>query len=515
MDTPTKSFRYLFGEESCEDEVKVLRDTYQEYYYDQSRFNTEALHPEVYLIVGRRGSGKTSLGKYFEFQDQIKKARCIDVNEPEAYDDILRNITPRTAYDNEVLISRIVKLWDYVLWSLIFQTYRDKDPAIAAACLVPQKSRPAQLISDLLRHLLDRHSDNDEIAIADEIDQFLTSATFAAARNKTIEISRVEPVIVAIDTLERYDKDDDILMKVTSALIQCAKNFNVSYARRGIHIKAFVSAEIFPHIKESAISNTTKFIRYPVYLHWRPRDLVRLICWRFHRFLEISDPHQPYAPAEVEWSNFNDVLEKMWYPFFGEIVKNGNGFTEKSFPYIIRHTQMRPRQLVVLCNTIARATIRGGKFPYFKEMPIASIIKESERDLSDEVLNSYAKIYPQVAEIVDALRTAPLMFKGNLLDRVAKKTAAAWPSRMAYSMGNFRRLVAELGIVGRVRHHDAGSGIIEADFEYTLPDRLALLDDDLCVIHPMFYTKLQTQLDGRTIVYPFPDHPDYHELIGK
>jgi polynucleotide 5'-kinase involved in rRNA processing len=66
---PQGGFRFPFGEESCEHEFKVLQDEYKRFYYNQSRFNTEALEEDVYLIVGRRGSGKTSLTKYFGFQE--------------------------------------------------------------------------------------------------------------------------------------------------------------------------------------------------------------------------------------------------------------------------------------------------------------------------------------------------------------------------------------------------------------------------------------------------------------
>ena len=54
--------------------------------------------------------------------------------------------------------------------------------------------------------------------------------------------------------------------------------------------------------------------------------------------------------------------------------------------------------------------------------------------------------------------------------------------------------------------------IVEADFEYAMHDRLILSNDDECVIHPMFYSKLQVEKNG-WIVYPFPDHEDFKEIM--
>ena len=105
----------------------------------------------------------------------------------------------------------------------------------------------------------------------------------------------------------------------------------------------------------------------------------------------------------------------------------------------------------------------------------------------------------------------PARFEGRELDRVAKRTAAEWPD--GFSRTKFKRLVTELGIVGRQRRGPAGAGgIVEADFEFLLEDRLYLTEKDTCVLHPMFYRKLNIEAEPGVVVYPFPDHPDYHDL---
>jgi hypothetical protein len=367
--------------------------------------------------------------------------------------------------------------------------------------------KPARIITEIVNGLLTKYVDSNG-RVAGELSEALTSPVFAKAKEKVVEFTRSEPILIAIDTFERYDRENVAMMTVTSSLIQCANNFNIGYSTKGIHIKAFVSAEIFPYIKESAITNTTKFIRRPLYLRWRPKDLIRLISWRFHRYMSAHKIDLPFQ--DVDWDNFDDILKKMWYPFFGEKLINLRGREEQSFPYILRHTQMRPRQLVILCNDIARQTVRAGKFPRFNSIQINQAIAQCEYDLADEVLNSYDLIYPRVSDIIMALTNAPMTFKGSFLDQVAKKTSDVWAE--GYSLSSFRRLVAELGIVGKVRKKSEEARIIEADFEYAMPDRLVISNNDECAIHPMFYSKLQVQKDGY-VVYPFPDHEDYRDLL--
>ncbi|HLO32285.1 MAG TPA: hypothetical protein VK249_24255, partial [Anaerolineales bacterium] len=330
-------FQYPFGEESCEHELAVLQDQYPEYFYEQSRFNEEALDRDIYLIVGRRGSGKTSLTQYFNFQKRLKTAHSIDVDEPEIYQSILQKIANSAYLSPDLAINDVRKIWEYLIWSIIFSEYAHLDGTVrSAAVFSGKKLKPARIITEIANGLLAKYVDSNG-RVASELSEALTSPVFAKAKEKVVEFTRSEPIIIAIDTFERYDRENVAMMTVTASLIQCANNFNIGYSTRGIHVKAFVSAEIFPYIKESAITNTTKFIRRPLYLRWRPKDLIRLISWRFYRYMSVNKIKLPFK--KVNWDDFDDILKKMWYPFFGERIINLRGKEEQSFPYLLRHTQ--------------------------------------------------------------------------------------------------------------------------------------------------------------------------------
>ena len=75
------------------------------------------------------------------------------------------------------------------------------------------------------------------------------------------------------------------MMRATAALVQCASHFNLTMAQHGIHLKVFLSAEVFPALAETVITNPIKYVRRPIHLHWRPKDLIRLVCWRYFQHL--------------------------------------------------------------------------------------------------------------------------------------------------------------------------------------------------------------------------------------
>ena len=506
------SFRFPFGLESCEAEVSVLKTRYQDYFYSLGRFTEEALEPENYLFVGRRGSGKSSLTQYMNFQDQYTGAICIDVDEPEIYSEIYQQIAADMrmfSYQlSEVIVNRAAQLWRFVTWSLIFDVYCTFDPNLIAA---PRNGNGTGHVSSLRKEVVRsrlQHFANGSGNAAEKIEAYMASEEFQASVERVRCLTRHYPVIVAIDSLERYDKNDDALMITIAGLIQCASEFNVSFVHSNIHVKVFVAAEIFPHLREHVILNSAKYARHPVYLHWRPRDLVHLISWRFWKYLsEHEDAARPIA-HEVDWQDFESVLTSLWNPYFGEKLTNGQEIAERTFPYILRHTQMRPRQLVQLCNRIAREARNCGYGTDYKRVNIPAIVRQVEIELADEVINSYASIYPQISSVIDALDKLPVTFPGSELDRIAKTTRASWP-RGEYSLEAFRMLVAELGIIGRVRHRDPMGPHVLGDFEYAMPDRLPLRSEDECMVHPMFYAKLHTTFTERIVAFPFPDHPDF------
>lgn len=105
-----------FGEADCESEVKLLKRKYSEYFFYQTRFNQTALDSRVYLIVGRRGAGKTALSQFFSFQKQIRNALAIDVNESETFEQILEKVASLGMQSREVAIPKIAKIWEFVIW---------------------------------------------------------------------------------------------------------------------------------------------------------------------------------------------------------------------------------------------------------------------------------------------------------------------------------------------------------------------------------------------------------------
>jgi hypothetical protein len=502
MTTKLEKPAYLdpFGREACEMEIRALGSEYNNLYFAETPFNSLALENDTYLVIGRRGSGKTALAQYFSFQTQKPNPLCIEVRRPEDYQQVLAEISKRTSDSRLVAVAHLKRVWEFVIWSLIANEIGGQLSASSHPGPGTPPRRMSERVADLLQDLMGFFEPGDG-APGVSLERTVNAAGLAKVKTMAKGFAARRPIIVAIDTLEQYDIRNEALMNALAALIEYAADFNLEHSAQSIHLKVFIAGEVFPYLKEEVLLNLTKAVRHPVYLLWRPRDLLRLISWRLHHHLK---EHRLWhgTRAEIDWEDDDDVLAKVWSPHFGRTLSSARGVVEDTWPYILRHTQLRPRQLIRICNAIANRAHREGTFPDFTNEQIVGGTRDTEEELAAEILNSFKEVYPHVGGIVSALMKMPMIFEGNELDRRAKQSASEWPGG-EYSPTRFRDLVAELGIIGRVARGSAETEFIDADFEYSSTERLSLTHRDQCVVHPMFYRRLKVVFNAKGRVMPF------------
>jgi hypothetical protein len=482
-----------FGLPACEDEVDPTNsgELYKELYLRETPFDSDASQPYTYLIVGRRGAGKTALAQSFRFSPHFKNPYHIFV-EPADYHDVLHHARSHIDRTGDVDLFRMTKIWEQAIWTLIDQTL---------ASSTDMKSP----MSGILRGILGVLIEQGENALLHDEER---KTTLQDVKARSVEKAKRRPVIIAIDTLERYSVSDTTLLKSIAALIQFAKDFNRQYSPLNLHLKVLMSGEIFPHLEQGFLENPLKSVRSTVFLLWQPKPLLRLIAYRFYRYLL----HQGYVTAkslpEPDWNNYGDVLAKVWNPHFGEYVINGRGAREHTFPYLLRHTQMRPRQLIVLCNRVAHLAKADGVFPRMQHRHLVEGVEESELTLANEIINAFSPSFDNMNRILNSMHGCSMHFRANELDQRAWGIKKEW--RLIendlgdYSAENYRAILAELGVVGVVRKNT--EQYIQAEFEYSIQGRLEIAHQDECVIHPMFYKRLNVRLNTARHVLPFsPD----------
>ena len=155
------------------------------------------------MIVGRRGSGKTSLTKYFNFQQRYKNAHSIDVDEPVIYQNIIQKFGANAYLYPDMVINDVIKIWEFLIWSLIFGEFAEYDPIINKACIAAGiKGKPLLFLRDVVSGLLQKYVDENG-RVLDSLSDQLTANWFLRAQDKVTEFTHTEPIIIAIDTFDK------------------------------------------------------------------------------------------------------------------------------------------------------------------------------------------------------------------------------------------------------------------------------------------------------------------------
>lgn len=502
-----------FGQIMCEEDIRLRGERYKDYYY-YTRFTATALNQDTYLIVGRRGSGKTSLGHYFKFQNEIENCRYQYVSAAHIFNLMFEHtsISQWIATETSLLTGGIERLWEFVFWNLVFSVYYDEDPAIQRASLFDVRDAAFKttefsfgfaktLVKTLVSEFLVQHSDK----VPTKTLELLTVPYMINAKDAVLKITPTNPIIIAIDSLEQYPIQSKSLMHATATLISTAAKFNMDYATLGIHVKVFMTEELFPHIKKE-VSNLRKFIKKDLHISWEPDDIIKLICHRFYDYLKMRNLLVYESKRPIDWNDCDDILSKVWDPYFGREIKNGRGQKEKSFPYILRHTQMNPTQVIMLCNEIfARAREKNpGKFPRIDAKTIVEGVQLVEVRLAEDVINAYKEIYPSLDDILSVFRNKKVIFSYNELTNTAEQSRDYWRDN-TYSLEKFLELTKNIGLIGRVRKFIEGKDIAEADFYYNKNNEFRIVSGDMCAVHPMFFYQREINVkDCSHCIYPFP-----------
>ena len=350
-----------FGQPDCESEVRQLKDGYDQL-FEARPFGDRVVNRHTYLIVGRRGSGKTTLSRAHAFKDAFGDPLHINVDEPTLFLRVLDALGKRMSNRRDVFVFRkLYDVWKFVIWTLLAEHTGESKAATRRS-----RRSPAKFISDQFERILDIYSEDVEAHVTrSRMSALLDEELLHPAQAFICARARERPIVLTIDTLERYDVSNEELMAAMAALVHFAADFNAEFADRALHLKVFMSGELFPYLKDKFLENSFKAIKSPVYLFWEPNDLLRLIGRRWHGHLRTHGGLPAEQTGAVDWADASAVMAQVWEPTFGRALSSGDHHAEeRTFTYVLRHTQMRPRQLIVLCNAIANeaAKTRPGGF---------------------------------------------------------------------------------------------------------------------------------------------------------
>lgn len=509
---------------------------------------TEFVKPHSLILLGRTGTGKTSILRCMEedvasgvFKDY---KNVVSLN----LDDIIKSITNFTDIDNSIQSKLNVN--DSIEWiinvNIMTKLINDEftvedDLSVIKKYLLDigliDNTPIAKKAKQIVHSFVDFPGNIGKFAsIADRtiaVINIIRSREYKEARAQLYQYTQHNKTLVLIDSLNEYDMRDNKTIIVTKSVINACFTFHTNKSLRGIFIKFALPSEIYTHLFQSLPGkqrgNTTV-------IQWNYGDLINFIAKRFYFYLHTSE-HKMYFEFLKDYSlesltNNPELANNLLFNILPESCPTSLNYSFDTLAYCIRHTLKKPRELMTIFNSFIDKIIVSGNPRIYFESPemIKNIIHSTQEDMIGSALSMYASTYPKIGDACTiVLRHKNYIFEGK--DIVPDiKDAASMTTAYGYGSSEIQQILLESGLIGvagesttinpnnKTLANEQEATAVFARFEYQVKGNLLFDKNEYYVIHPMCYEHFTCYLNPNVLVYvdKNSDHQDrIHTILRQ
>lgn len=442
------------------------------------------------IITGRRGSGKSSLikaihlGCYYDIK--------ISVEHKEFVSWVTESVNNFTNYSLDDLVDEI----KYFFWFLVFQNLSKNKPTRCENIRnflknVSGADEEIRVIS-VLKAWAKKNADNKGTLL--NVSSGIITAIFQEngsnfidAKKEAKEILKGKKVVILIDSPLEIDFENKFKSDVFSALVLATSTFQPDEAL--IIPKYFVSTENYEKIKSTAV-NWDKVEPRILALRWTPHELLlmmakRLMFYEFYKKLNTSDSLSFINLKTIE--NAIEIIHKYTEKKVHNKVRDKD---EDTVQYLLRHTQLTPRQVIEQGNSIWSLSLEESQNLFATAHQIRIGVSNRERHNAEDVFEWYKKQYPSAEKVCNLIFSGKdqyISYKDFIVINQQLPDTEEY-SKYKNDTYYFRRMLYETGCLGVVIKKDLleENLYIVARFESEVDGKLDVGGDNILVVHPMF-----------------------------
>ena len=485
------------------------REVFRKYFHEENRPYGQILSQPT-MIVGRKGAGKTDLllsHKYSQRQGRNFDPLVYfdDKRAADTFRTILVKINRQVNYDEpKPMVEQVAALWAYLLWLTIFRKIglegADSNPDVMklrdfteSHGVLEQSIGPYETI---LRGLISLITAYDKLPEAEQLFGFfqgferieLSEVSYpeALAAADSYLTSSGKKGIILFDSFEQLDVTQEETRLTLSGLLRSLSQFTSPY--RQVEVRCCIPAEAFFRLTEISSNVLKDFQRHTV-LHWTATEILQLCAKRFAAFLEIEYGRTLRSITGNDFSlETPDGTQAFWSIFLPKLVPNTHpDIFEGTLTYLLRHTQLLPRQMIALLNQCFNQHFKDGLTIDDKLRPqsISESVRYTEARLYEEIFVAHNYTWPasrqQIESVFPSMKSN--VFGYGDLHRAFNKSGAKGFGNV-HDFDDYLRMLTEVGAIGRLIKRT--NRFIVAQFEYSEPARLLFNDTDELCIHPCF-----------------------------
>jgi hypothetical protein len=464
------------------------------------------LRRDISVVIGRRGSGKTALLNSYLYRPYLTKHVLdsgnseFDLNDygivvPILQHRMFERMQNLVAGPTGLLrpIESVIEDWnelitDYVLsniWTLR-QSKDSDDPnlqILGAYLNAPDTRKKAEAyrliwgrsLVDSILSVLNRHGRVSGDQPTQE-DALKACVEYLESRNIR--------AVAIFDSLDEYQTGEPRADRTVGALLRFVAQFNAGNTR--IKIKLGLPAEIFPEIQRASANPLKDFVHFDQ-VRWTPSELAQIAAYRYRLFLQIYDPDHYAKLASINLAG-RDGARQFWKRFFVATQVNRYGGIEGAMTYMMRHTQLLPRQLFRILHRVIRAShTETGGYRALTAKSVNEAIFDMESVIAGEIIQGFSRVYPYAENLAKAVfGNFPTVFTYDQLETKWRRVGRAMmrDSERTFELVNFTEMLLRMGILGVVEAET--NRYIIGRFAYNMLMPFSIGHGQDLAIHPIY-----------------------------
>jgi len=526
------------GPHATEKLVGKGQAVFRSLYDDTNGVHLEAQTDEPHFVVGRKGAGKTAflLGTAFaQEKTDVSLIRSEDI-----YTEVNKLLLRYEKANGAVAADRLAHVWEVLLFHAAMHAIVRSDDLPNSEALrnlwnyMSAFGRPDEIETDDLLAAVGAEM-TEALLVAESGKSFRHDCwsirpgqkSFGEAVVWTREIlegANGHTIFVVVDNLEDLHAHLDAFSPVIIALFRLVGRNAAGDGREfPFKMRFAFPAELLEHLNDLAANAEKDFVDRQT-IRWTAQELIAIVGHRLRIFLNL---HFPSAPRKLGLPQQHDARDaeaaaatlRALLP--DEMINRLQG-KEDPVAYLMRHTQLLPRHLILMLNHVMRNAVAGlepGDVPRVSPAGLLKGVSEAETVILSGILSSYSYQYPHVKK---ALRT--IKNRVAVVDDTSRVHQAFNESGTAKKTGldfdDFLDACLGIGAFGIVTKEGPGLRYTEGNFSYTFANGIRGVEsEDRVCVHPLFVPLLfdrhrikKMATVGYAAVYPYgsdPLHVDY------
>jgi hypothetical protein len=500
--TKEQPFGPIDSYEIASDDIEVLKLLFEK----QNRIY-KSFRDRPSIIMGRRGSGKTSYLRSVYYDKQYDG--YVEISTENALEHIASVV--QDLGRDAVFTETLWKLWEKTLWTCVLAQVFQKSLLDSGELVVVAEYLKKMNVGkwdssnsvlwkllDLYRDIMNHNSKNRLSEILRQFDQ----RNFEGAKLVAITGLKAsgKKIVILMDSLEDFNLGNESVAQAFQGLLKFAGSLNSP--KDMVDIRLCLPTELSNRIIEIS-SNPIKDFNREVKLEWTAKELISICAQRMMYFIGLYYPElikNKSHLAELTREDAQALIKRI----LPEKITNQRGYQENSISYILRHTQLLPRHLLILMNSIFKrtgTTQLSTPFPVRDEKIIYGIRQVEER-IVKEIFGAFKMIHPTAEEVCKrCLPQLEHVFPVGALNKVYTRFGKA--VFHGDSFFDFQHMLIEIGAIGRVIPGADSDLYVQGKYKYTVGHDLTINYDDHLCLHPLFSGIYASDGKRTRPIYPY------------